>query len=133
MPRVLELRRARPHPPEEAPPDALEEVERVEPRPQQPGQLPADDQPDLRLVAGQQLVRRRLVARPDPAEERPQLRPRPVLGTDQRPCSLPPSSPAGRPEGPDPAPPILPDEVENRPRERTRRPATAAQIPMTRQ
>ena len=52
---------AAPDPAEEAPPDALEEVERVEPRPQQPGQLPADDQPDLGLVPRQQLARRVLV------------------------------------------------------------------------
>ena len=74
VPRILELRRPAPDPPEEAPPDALEEVERVEPRPQEPGQLPADDQADLRLVPPQQLPGGVLVARLDPAPGSPRSR-----------------------------------------------------------
>ena len=69
MPRILEFGRSGPDFAEEAPPDALEEVERVEPRPQEPGQLPAHHQADLGLVPLQELTRGLLVARLDPGEE----------------------------------------------------------------
>src|SRR5271154_6886696 len=57
MPRILEFGRRGPHAAEEAPPDTLEEIERVEARPEQPGQLTAHHQADLGLVALQKLAR----------------------------------------------------------------------------
>src|SRR5262249_6840839 len=71
--RVVESLRAGAQAAEEGRPDALEEVERVEPRPQQPGELAADDQADLGLVAGEQLAGGRFVPGPDAGEERPEL------------------------------------------------------------
>lgn len=68
-PRVLEPFRAGAQAAEEGRPDALEEVDGVEPRPQQPGQLAPDDQANLRLVAGEQLARGRFIAVPDAAEQ----------------------------------------------------------------
>src|SRR5437868_11976843 len=53
---LVQVVRTRPDLVEEAPPYALKEVERIEPGPQQPRQLAADDQADLGLVAGQQLA-----------------------------------------------------------------------------
>src|SRR5262249_38262229 len=65
--------RPHPGPAEEAAPDALEEVERVEPRPQQPRQLPPHHQAHLGLVPGQQLARGVLVAGLDAGQERSDL------------------------------------------------------------
>ena len=63
---------------EEAPPDALEEVERVEPRPQELRQLPVHHQADLRLIPRQQLARRGLVPLPDPVQDLAEV-PAPLL------------------------------------------------------
>src|SRR5262249_40948814 len=67
--RVFEFRRRGPHPPEEAPPDALQEVQRIEPGPQQPWQLTTHHQADLGLVPAQQLARRAIIARLDAPQE----------------------------------------------------------------
>src|SRR5207253_3052973 len=73
VPRVFEFRRCAPHPAEEAPPHALQEVERIEPRPEQPRQLSPHDQPDLGFEPAQQLARRTVITRLDPLEEFRQL------------------------------------------------------------
>ena len=77
--RVLEPLRARAESHEEARPDALEEVQRVEPRPQQPGELPPHHEADLGLVSGEQLARGQFVPGPDAVEERPKLAPAGLL------------------------------------------------------
>src|SRR6185312_1515641 len=70
VPRILKLRRTPADPPEETPPDALKEVQRVETRTQQPRELPAHHQPDFGLVPRQELSGRVLVPRADSLQER---------------------------------------------------------------
>src|SRR5262249_3941426 len=65
--------RAGAQPAEEARPDALQEVERVEPRPQELGELAAHDEADLGLVAGEQLMGGQFVPVADAVEERPEF------------------------------------------------------------
>ena len=67
--RILELRRPALHAPEEAAPHALEEVQRVKPRPKQPRKLPPHDQADLGFIAGQEFARSILIPGGDAREE----------------------------------------------------------------
>src|SRR5208337_2604869 len=66
---LVQVVRLRLDPVKEAPPDTLEEVDRVEPRPEETRELAADDQADLRLVTAEKLPRSLLVSVLDPGQE----------------------------------------------------------------
>ena len=73
VPAIFEFRRHGADPVEEAPPDALEKVDRVKSRPEHPRQLAADHQADLSLIAREEFASRVLVARMNPGQEPPDV------------------------------------------------------------